>query len=66
MVKNGGFSSTSEVVRAGLRLLDERQKEREVKIKALQDALQAGEDSGIAEPFTMQELMDEVRAESGV
>lgn len=46
-VQEGRYSSASDVVRAGLRLLEEH----EAKVKALQDALLAGEQSGVAQPF---------------
>ena len=41
-VKTGRYGSASDVVRAGLRLLEEH----EVKVRALQNALVAGEESG--------------------
>lgn len=43
----GRFTSTSEVVRAGLRLLEEH----EAKVRALQNALMKGEASGEPRPF---------------
>lgn len=46
-VQAGRYGSASDVVRAGLRLLEEH----EARVKALQDALIAGEESGPARPF---------------
>ena len=46
-VQEGRYGSASDVVRAGLRLLEEH----EAKVKALQNALIAGERSGKAHPF---------------
>lgn len=46
-VQAGRYGSASDVVRAGLRLLQEH----EAKVKALHDALLAGERSGEPRPF---------------
>lgn len=46
-VAQGRFNSTSEVVRTGLRLLEEH----EIKVQALRDALIASEASGEPRPF---------------
>ncbi len=59
-VEQGRFGSASEVVRAGLRLLEER----EAKFEALRKAIQEGIDSGPAEPFDFDEFIDEKESDS--
>jgi antitoxin ParD1/3/4 len=46
-LENGRFATVSEVVRAGLRLLEEH----ETKVRMLQEALIAGEQSGEPREF---------------
>lgn len=58
-VQTGRYGSTSDVVRAGLRLLEEH----EAKVKALQDALIAGENSGEPRPFDFEAFKARKRAE---
>ena len=57
-VQTGRYGSASDVVRAGLRLLEEH----EAKVKALQDALIAGEQSGEPRPFDFEAFKARKRA----
>lgn len=59
-VETGRYGSASDVVRAGLRLLEEH----EAKVKALQEALVAGEQSGEPRPFDFEDFKARKRAES--
>lgn len=56
-VREGRYASTSEVVRAGLRLLEAE----EEKLEALRQAIQEGIDSGPGEPFDFEEFIAERR-----
>lgn len=58
-IQSGRYGSASEVLRAGLRLLEER----EVRVKALQDALIAGERSGDPQTFDVEAFKARKRAE---
>lgn len=60
-VKSGRYGSASDVVRAGLRLLEEH----EAKVRALQDALIEGEQSGLAKPFDGDAFLARMKAEHG-
>jgi len=54
-VSQGRFGSASEAIRAGLRLLEER----ETKLSLLRRALIEGEESGTAD-YSLKTLIDEI------
>lgn len=58
-VQAGRYGSASDVVRAGLRLLEEH----EARVKALQDALIEGEQSGAPQPFDFDAFKARKRTE---
>ena len=57
-VQTGRYGSTSDVIRAGLRLLEEH----EARVRALQDALIAGERSGEARTFDSPAFLERMRS----
>ena len=56
-VKGGRYGTTSEVIRAGLRVLEDE----EQRLAAARDALIAGERSGFAEDYSLESLLAEAR-----
>jgi len=61
-VKEGRYGSASEVVRQGLRMLEEH----EQKVSILRQALIDGENSGSAGKLDMQEIIREAQQEAGL
>ena len=57
-VSSGRFKNASEVIRAGLRLLEEE----ESKIAALKKAIEAGLESGTAKNFNAKKHLLELKA----
>lgn len=54
----GRYKNASEVIRAGLRLLEEE----EDKVAALKQAIQEGIDSGITEDFNPEQFLEDLKA----
>ncbi|MGL9619357.1 type II toxin-antitoxin system ParD family antitoxin [Bradyrhizobium sp. U531] len=53
LVESGRYASASEVMREGLRLVEEREEQRKLKLQALREEIQKGFDSG-----PMEEIED--------
>lgn len=60
-VASGLYSSASEVVREGLRLIEEREAFHKMKLEALRAEIQKGLDSGPATPWDPEEVKKEGR-----
>ena len=63
-VESGRFNNVSEVVRAGLRLLEEREAEQAAKLQALREAIAVGLASGpdLSEDEVFNELEAKLQA----
>ena len=58
-ISAGRYKNASEVIRAGLRLLEEE----EDKVAALKQAIQEGIDSGIVEDFKPDQFLQNLKAQ---
>lgn len=64
LVKQGRYASASELVRDGLRLIEE--KEANSKLEALRQALIEGEESGDSGILDMEAIRREAKKEAGL
>jgi len=62
LLESGRYSTASEVMREGLRLLEEREERRKAKLEALRAEIQKGFDSGPAEEVDIGEMMKAIKA----
>ena len=60
-IEEGRYGNASEVIRSGLRLLEEH----EAKVTALQRALIEGEESGEDSPLDIEEIIASARQKAG-
>jgi antitoxin ParD1/3/4 len=58
-IQQGRYASTSEVIRDGLRALEDRQKFRDMKLEWLRSEVQKGMDSGVGR--SIEEVADELK-----
>lgn len=61
LLESGRYSTASEVIREGLRLVEEREERRKAKLEALRAEIQKGFDSGPAEEVDLHEWMESIR-----
>ena len=62
LVDSGRYATASEVMREGLRLVEEREERRRAKLQALRAAIQEGRDSGPADPAEPRKLVEAIKA----
>ena len=61
-LKEAATSPTSEIIRDGLRIIEEREQRREAKLEWLRAEIQKGRDSGPPREFDPKTLAEEVKA----
>lgn len=61
LVTSGRYTSASEVMRDGLRLLEEKENLRQAKLDALRRDIDDGLNSGPSEPLDMEAIIQEAR-----
>ena len=63
LIESGRYSTASEIMREGLRLVEEREERRKAKLEALRAEIQKGIDSGPAEEVDIGEMIARIKAE---
>jgi antitoxin ParD1/3/4 len=63
LIESGRYSTASEVMREGLRLVEEREERRKAKLEALRAEIQKGLDSGPAEEVDIGDMIARVKAD---
>ena len=65
LIESGRYSTASEVMREGLRLVEEREERRKAKLEALRAEIQKGFDSGPAEEIDAAQWIKTIKARGG-
>ena len=61
LIASGRYSTASEIMREGLRLIEEREERRKAKLEALRAEIQKGFDSGPAEEVDLAEFIQSIK-----
>jgi antitoxin ParD1/3/4 len=61
LLESGRYSTASEVMRDGLRMIEEREQRRNAKLEALRAEIQKGFDSGPAEEVDLSEWIESIK-----
>lgn len=61
LIEDGRYATASEIIREGLRLVEEREERRKAKLEALRAEIQKGFDSGPAEE--VGDMFQRIKAE---
>jgi antitoxin ParD1/3/4 len=61
LIKDGRYATGSEIIREGLRLIEEREERRKAKLEALRAEIQKGIDSGPAQE--VGDMFERIKAE---
>jgi antitoxin ParD1/3/4 len=62
LIESGRYSTASEIIRHGLRIIEEREQRREAKLEWLRKEIQKGLDSGPSREFEPKALAEEIKA----
>lgn len=65
-IQSGQYANASEVLRAGLRALDQDEKEDNARLEALRAAIQAGIESGAAEGDVIRRVRARIRRRAAI
>ena len=61
LIESGRYSTASEVMREGLRLVEEREERHKARLEALRAEIQKGFDSGPAEEVDLSEWIESIK-----